>query len=196
MDLCGHATLASAYVIFEELGFSSNKIEFETQSGLLTVEKEHDLFTLNFPSRPAEISALPKTISEGLNIQPKEVWKARDYLLVYDNEDDVRNIRPNQAILNQINLDPGGIIVTAPGTADDVDFISRFFTPQASVFEDPVTGSAHCTLIPFWADRLNKTKLKALQLSKRGGELFCTLNGDRVEISGKVIKYLQGTIEV
>ncbi len=196
MDLCGHATLASAYVIFEELGFSSNKIEFKTQSGLLTVEKEHDLFTLYFPSRPAEKSALPKTISEGLNIQPKEVWKARDYLLVYDYEEDVRNIRPNQAILNKINLDPGGIIVTAPGTAGSVDFVSRFFTPQASIFEDPVTGSAHCTLIPFWADRLNKTKLRALQLSKRGGELFCTLNGDRVEISGKAVKYLQGMIEM
>lgn len=151
MDLCGHATLASAYVIFEEDGFSNDKIEFETQSGVLTVEKENDLYTLNFPSRPAVKSELPKIIAEGLNIQPKEVWKARDYLLVFDNEDDVRNIRPDQAILNQINLDPGGIIVTATGTADDVDFISRFFTPQASVFEDPVTGSAHCTLIPFWA---------------------------------------------
>lgn len=196
IDLCGHATLASAYVIFEELGFIGDKIEFETQSGLLIVEKENNLFTLNFPSRSAVKAELPKIISEGLNIQPKEVWKARDYLLVYDNETDIININPNQTILNQINLDPGGIIVTSMGKADDVDFVSRFFTPQASIFEDPVTGSAHCTLIPFWADRLNKTKLRAWQLSKRGGELFCKLNEDRVEISGKAVKYLQGTIEM
>ena len=196
MDLCGHATLASAYVIFEELGFNGDKIEFETQSGLLTVEKVNDLYKLNFPSRPATKAELPKMISEGLNIQPKEVWKARDYLLVYDNQDDVNCLRPSQVILNQINLDPGGIIVTAPGTADDVDFVSRFFTPQASIFEDPVTGSAHCTLIPFWAHRLNKHKLKALQISKRQGELFCRLIGDRVEIGGKALKYLQGTIEM
>lgn len=196
MDLCGHATLASAYVIFEELGFCGHKIEFKTQSGWLTVGKNDDMFTLDFPSRPAEKCELPKIIAEGLNIQPKEVWKARDYLLLFDNEEDVNNVKPNQAILNQINLDPGGIIVTAPGTADGVDFVSRFFTPQASIFEDPVTGSAHCTLIPFWAARLNKTKLRALQLSKRGGELFCTLKGDRVEMSGKAIKYLQGTIEM
>jgi PhzF family phenazine biosynthesis protein len=196
MDLCGHATLASAFVIFEEMKYPHDEIIFETQSGLLKVKKINDYLELDFPSRPPIKSDLPNTISQGLNIQPIEVWKARDYLLIYDSEEDVKNIVPNIAIINQINIDPGGIIITAKGDAKDVDFVSRFFTPQAAIFEDPVTGSAHCTLIPFWAERLNKTKLHALQISKREGELFCTLNKDSVKIRGKAVKYLQGTIEL
>jgi len=196
MDLCGHATLASAFVIINELGNNSNDILFDTQSGLLKVKKVADYLELDFPSRPPKKAELPKIISDGLNIQPKEVWKARDYLLVYDSEDDIERIKPNMAILNQINIDPGGIIFTAKGKSDDVDFVSRFFTPQATVFEDPVTGSAHCTLIPFWAERLNKKKLRALQISERGGELICQLNKDRVAIRGKAVKYLEGTIEL
>lgn len=195
MDLCGHATLASAYVIFEELGYEGNDILFDSRSGILKVKKLGDYFELDFPSRPAEKVELPQRIAEGLNIQPIEVWKARDYLLVYDSEEDIKRIEPNVAVLNKTNIDPGGIIVTAPGHADDVDFVSRFFTPQAAVFEDPVTGSAHCTLIPFWADRLSKTEFRALQISKRGGELFCQLDGDRVLIKGKAVKYLEGVIE-
>ncbi|MEL7119984.1 MAG: PhzF family phenazine biosynthesis protein, partial [Bacteroidota bacterium] len=117
-----------------------------------------------------------------------------DYVLLYESEDNIKNIIPDQTILNQINIDPGGIIVTAQGEQEEVDFVSRFFTPQASIFEDPVTGSAHCSLIPFWADRLGKTKLKALQLSDRRGELFCELAGDRVKIRGRAVKYLQGKI--
>ena len=131
---------------------------------------------------------------KGLNLQPEEVWKARDYLLVYESEEAIRNIKPDVAVLNQINLDPGGIIVTAKGNT--ADFVSRFFTPQSAIFEDPVTGSAHCTLIPFWAERLHKTEMRALQLSERGGQLFCKLDGDRVKISGKAVTYLQGTITV
>ncbi|WP_435263309.1 PhzF family phenazine biosynthesis protein [Tenacibaculum sp. nBUS_03] len=196
MDLCGHATLASAFVIIEELGNKYNEVLFDTQSGLLTVKKVGDYYELDFPSRPPKKSSLPKIISDGLNIQPKEIWKARDYLLVYDTEDDIESIKPNIAILNQINIDPGGIIVTAKGKSENVDFVSRFFTPQATVFEDPVTGSAHCTLVPFWADRINKTELRALQISKRGGELLCQLNKDRVLIKGKAVKYLEGTIEL
>lgn len=196
MDLCGHATLASAFVIFEEMAYAGKEIVFETKSGILTVKKAGNYYELDFPSRPPQKSSLPKIISDGLNIQPLEIWKARDYLLVYDSEDDIKLIAPNIAILNQINIDPGGIIVTAKSQRENVDFVSRFFTPQATVFEDPVTGSAHCTLIPFWADRLNKTELSAAQISKRGGMLLCQLKKDRVTIRGKAVKFLKGVIEL
>ena len=196
MDLCGHATLASAFVINEELGNNCDEILFDTTSGPLTVKKVGDYYELDFPSRFPKKSSLPKIISDGLNIQPKEIWKARDYLLVYDSEDDIKRIKPNIVILNQINIDPGGIIVTAKGKSENVDFVSRLFTPQATVFEDPVTGSAHCTLVPFWAERLNKTKLRALQISERGGELICELKKNRVAIRGKAVKYLEGIIQL
>jgi len=196
MDLCGHATLATAFVIFEHLGYEHSEIVFDSQSGLLKVKKVGAYLELDFPSRPPQKADLPKTISDGLNMQPIEVWKARDYLLVYDSEEDIKNIVPNLAIINQLNMDPGGIIVTARGDAEDVDFVSRFFTPQATVFEDPVTGSAHCTLVPFWAERLHKTKFRALQLSKRGGELLCELQHERVLIRGKAVTYLKGSIEL
>lgn len=196
MDLCGHATLASAYVLWEEIGYPKPEIRFETLSGELRVSRVDGLLELDFPSRPPERSELPPIIAEGLSHPPSEVWKARDYLLLYDHEDDIRNLIPDEAVLNRINIDPGGIIVTARGESNEVDFVSRLFTPQASIFEDPVTGSAHCTLVPFWAERLNRKKLRARQLSQRGGELFCELTNDRVKISGKAVMYLKGTIEV
>lgn len=195
MDLCGHATLASAFVIFEYLGCTDEEILFDTQSGLLKVKKVDDYLELDLPTRPPKRAELPKIIIDGLNIQPKEVWKARDYLLLYDSEEEVKEIAPNTSILNQINIDPGGIIVTAKARADDVDFVSRFFTPQAAVFEDPVTGSAHCTLVPFWSVRLGKKELYALQVSERGGALWCHMKNDRVYIKGKAVKYLEGIIE-
>jgi predicted PhzF superfamily epimerase YddE/YHI9 len=195
MDLCGHATLATAFVIFESLGYLGNKIEFDTKSGLLKVKKLGDYLELDFPSRPPQKTALPPILSKGLNIQPQEVWKARDYLLVYPSEKEITQILPNVEQLNQLNLDPGGIIVTAEGLNSDVDFVSRFFTPQAGLFEDPVTGSAHCSLVPFWADRLHKTTFKAHQLSKRGGTLLCELKNNRVYIRGKAVRFLEGTIE-
>ena len=196
MDLCGHATLASAYVLFEELGHIGEEIFFESQSGTLGVKKFNQFYELNFPSRPPIPSTLPKIIAEGMNIQPVEVWKARDYLLVYKNEVDILNIQPDERIIHQINIDPGGIIVTAEGASNDVDFVSRLFTPQSSIFEDPVTGSAHCTLIPFWAERMDQTSFRALQLSQRRGELFCTLDGDRVKIQGNAVLYLRGKINI
>ncbi|MFC4635858.1 PhzF family phenazine biosynthesis protein [Dokdonia ponticola] len=196
MDLCGHATLAATFVIFEHLGCTDTEVMFDSQSGPLKVTKANEYLELDFPSRPPQKATLPKNISDGLNIQPLEVWKARDYLLVYNAEEDIKNITPNIEIINQINIDPGGIIVTALGNADDVDFVSRLFTPQATVFEDPVTGSAHCTLVPFWAERLHKTDFRALQISKRGGELLCRLQNDRVLIKGKAVTYLQGVIHV
>jgi len=195
VDLCGHATLAAAFVLFEEMG-CDNEILFDTLSGLLKVKKSEGYLELNFPSRPPRRAELPKIIGHGLSIQPTEVWKARDYLLLYDSEDDIKKIEPDITVLNQINIDPGGIIVTAKGESEDVDFVSRFFVPQATIFEDPVSGSPHCTLIPFWAEKLNKTKLRALQISTRGGELICQLNKDRVAIKGKAVKYLEGTIEL
>ncbi len=194
MDLCGHATLASAFVLFEELAYERDKIFFESKSGVLSVRKTDGYLELDFPSRPPKKAALPSSISEALNIQPQEIWQARDYLLVYNSEEEIKKIKPNTALLDLINTDPGGIIVTAKG--EKVDFVSRFFTPQASVFEDPVTGSAHCTLVPFWASRLKKNSFHAHQVSARGGELFCDLRGDRVLIRGKAIKYLKGIIEI
>ena len=196
MDLCGHATLASAFVIFEELNYSREQIVFTSNSGDLIVTKLNHRYELNFPSRPPQKSKLPEIIIQSLNILPIEVWKARDYLLLYESEDDIKRIKPNQSILNQINIDPGGIIFTAKSERSHIDFVSRLVTPQATVFEDPVTGSAHCTLAPFWAERLGKTEFRALQLSERRGELFCTLNKNRVKISGAAVKYLQGTIEL
>jgi predicted PhzF superfamily epimerase YddE/YHI9 len=195
MDLCGHATLASAFVIFEYLDCTDDEISFDTQSGLLKVKKVGDCLELDLPSRPPRRADLPKIIVDGLNIQPVEVWKARDYLLLYDTEEEIKQILPNIGIMNQINIDPGGIIVTARSKAADVDFVSRFFTPQAAVFEDPVTGSAHCTLVPFWAERLGKTEMHALQVSERGGALWCKLQNERVFIMGKAVKYLEGIIE-
>ncbi len=194
MDLCGHATLASAYVLFECLGYNKNTISFETQSGILNVKKEGDFLEMDFPSRPPKKAELPEIIAASLNIQPKEVYKDRDYLLVYNDEVDIKSLKPNQALLNQINIDPGGIIVTAKGNT--VDFVSRFFTPQAALFEDPVTGSAHCSLTPFWSEQLGKKELHALQISKRKGVLFCRLENNRVFIKGKAVLYLQGKIKL
>lgn len=194
MDLCGHATLAAASVLFQDLHHSEDIIFFETLSGVLKVKREGTFLEMDFPSRPAVKTKLPSVIENSLNIQPTEVYKDRDYLLVYDDEQDVMALAPNPYILNQINLDPGGIIVTA--RAKNVDFVSRFFTPQAPIFEDPVTGSAHCTLTPFWAERLQKKELHALQVSERGGELFCRLENDRVFIKGKTVKYLSGKITI
>lgn len=194
MDLCGHATLATAYVLFNDLGYKGDTIRFDSNSGELIVRKVGDFLEMDFPARPPVSAELPEVIKKGLNIQPVEVWKSRDYVLLYENETAIKDIKPNESILNQINLDPGGIIVTAKG--DEVDFVSRFFTPQCSIFEDPVTGSAHCSLIPFWAKKLNKTAFCMLQLSERKGTLWGRLEGDRVFIKGKAVKYLQGEIKI
>ncbi len=144
-----------------------------------------DEYRLDFPVRTGEPSELPKSIAEALNIKPKEVFKSRDYLLVYETQSEIEQITIDRIIFDQINLGTGGVIVTAPG--NDCDFVSRFFTPQATILEDPVTGSAHCTLTPYWSNRLGKIKMNAVQCSPRGGALTCALNGDRVHISGKAI---------
>jgi predicted PhzF superfamily epimerase YddE/YHI9 len=183
IDLCGHATLASAYVILNCLDYDFDTVIFQTLSGELTVSRSGEFLEMDFPSRPPQDSELPEIIKNSLSKQPTNVYKARDY-----------DLKVSASILEQINLDPGGIIVTAKG--NNSDFVSRFFTPGAAVFEDPVTGSAHSTLVPFWAERLEKNKLHAFQISDRKGELFCKLVKDRVIIRGNAVKYLQGTIEI
>ena len=192
MDLCGHATLATAHCLKSILNYPKNKIIFETLSGDLTVWMEHDFYFLDFPSRMPLISELPDTIKKSLNIQPKEVYKSRDYLLVYETEEDIKKIEIDRHMFDQINLDPGGVIVTSKGT--NCDFVSRFFTPQASILEDPVTGSAHCSLIPFWSNRLHKKELTAIQISERVGTLNCQDKNDRVIISGQAKTYSIGSL--
>lgn len=190
MDLCGHATLATAHCLKTILNYKHEKVVFETLSGDLTVLLDKKLYQMELPSRMPVVCDLPEQIEKSLNIQPKEIFKSRDYVLVYDNETEVRNIKIDRNIFDQINLDPGGVIVTALG--DKCDFVSRFFTPQASILEDPVTGSAHCSLTPFWAIRLNKKSLEALQVSERVGKLFCEDKGERVVISGQAKTYSIG----
>ena len=192
MDLCGHATLATAHCLKSILKYPKDKIIFETLSGDLTVLVEDDLYHLDFPSRMPLVSQLPETIFKALNIPPKEVYKARDYLLVYDTQKEIEEIKINRHMFDKINLNPGGVIVTAKG--ENCDFVSRFFTPQASILEDPVTGSAHCSLTPFWSSRLKKNQLYALQISDRGGTLQCQNKKDRVLISGKAKTYSIGTL--
>ena len=190
MDLCGHATLATAHCLKAILNYPHDKIVFETASGDLTVSIEDDFYYLDFPSRMPVAAELPDIIKQSLNIQPKEVYKSRDYLLVYDTEQEIADIKIDRQLFDQINLSPGGVIVTAKG--DSCDFVSRFFTPQSTILEDPVTGSAHCSLIPFWANRLGKEELYAKQISDRMGELYCRNKGDRVTIGGKAKTYAVG----
>lgn len=190
MDLCGHATLATAHCLKTILNSADDLLVFETLSGDLTVLVENDLYRMNFPSRMPIKTTLPKNIEDSLSIQPKEILKSRDYLLVYDSEEQIRNIKIDRILFDQINLDPVGIVFTAPG--DGCDFVSRFFTPQATIFEDPVTGSAHCSLIPYWAKRLDKDELYAMQVSERLGKLYCEDKGERVIVSGRAKTYSIG----
>lgn len=192
MDLCGHATLAAAHVLFTELEWAEEKILFRTVSGDITVERETSLYVLDFPIRPAEEAVLPVEIFDSLSIKPSKVYKARDYMLVYDSRDEVERMEIDRTIFDEINLDPGGVIITAPG--NDSDFVSRFFTPQSTILEDPVTGSAHCTLAPYWSERLGKRLLFAKQLSKRGGELYCHVLQNSVLLKGSAVTYFKGVI--
>ena len=193
VDLCGHATLASGFILMREYDTAAERIEFATRSaGTLSVEKRRDMFALDFPSRPGRPCPPPPRLLDGLGAPPREVLHARDYLAVFDSEDDVLAVTPDFAAL--ATLDCTGVIITAPGT--QADFVSRFFAPAVGVDEDPVTGSAHCTLVPYWADRLGKHELTARQISPRGGELFCEYRDDRCIIAGHAALYLRGTIMV
>jgi PhzF family phenazine biosynthesis protein len=191
IDLCGHATLAAAFVIFEILKAENEIVKFHShKSGELSVERKDDILILDFPSRLVSPADAPQGLIEALGKEPKEIFKARDYFLVYENEQEVATIAPDFSKL--LEIDAHGFIVTAKG--DSADFVSRFFAPEVGVFEDPVTGSSHCNLIPFWAEHLGKTEMFAKQISARGGELFCELKGDRVKIGGNAVLYLKGEI--
>lgn len=191
--LCGHATLATAHVLFNELNFQGDLLEFDSLSGILTVKKVEDKLQLDFPADFAQEVKPIDTFTEAFGAKPLQTFKGRtDYLLLFDSEETIQNLQPNIQLLLSTNA--RGVITTAKG--NEVDFVSRFFAPAVGVNEDPVTGSAHTTLIPFWANRLGKTELTALQLSARGGQLWCTLSGDRVFIAGKAVTYLKGEIEI
>ncbi|ANJ68046.1 isomerase [Halothiobacillus diazotrophicus] len=192
VDLCGHATLATAYVLFDMLGYDQPVIRFETRSGPLFVEKQGDRLVMDFPADPPEPCPLIETLILGLGQPPRALLVASDYLAVYDDEATIRAIKPDQNLLAQ--LDRRGVMVTAPG--DTVDFVSRFFAPKYGILEDPVTGSAHCTLAPYWAERLGKTDLEARQISPRVGEISCHVRGDRVTLVGSAVLYLEGSIRV
>jgi PhzF family phenazine biosynthesis protein len=192
VDLCGHATLASAHVIFEHFNREAQSVTFESKSGPLRVDRRDDSLVLVFPSlAPAPRAAIPE-LAAALGAAPLETLQAKSLLAVYATEHDVRALSPDFEAMRK--LDAFGVIVTAPGT--DVDFVSRFFAPNVGVNEDPATGSAHCTLTPYWAARLGKHSLRARQVSERGGELWCELAGDRVRIAGHVTPYLAGAIDV
>lgn len=194
VDLCGHATLSAAHVLFNHENFSGNEISFQSlRSGILKVTKNEDQLTLNFPADVYTEVELTKELMSGLNIEPLRAFKGKtDYMFVFENEGQIRRLKPDFTKLAK--LGGRGIIVTAPGLI--VDFVSRFFAPLAGINEDPVTGSAHTTLTPFWSKELDKTDLEAIQLSARKGYLTCKNLGDRVEISGQARTYLTGEIEI
>ena len=190
VDLCGHATLATAFVIFHLTGYADDTVKFETRSGELSVTKSGSLLVMDFPAQPATPCTCPQLLIEGLGKAPVEVLSSEDYMAVFERAEDVIALEPNFDTLSKLDL--RGIIVTAKG--EDVDFVSRFFAPRYGINEDPVTGSAHCALTPYWAARLNKTRLSARQVSKRGGYVSCELKANRVVLSGKAVKYMEGRI--
>ena len=193
VDLAGHPTLATAYVILHLLSPDRRSVRFETKSGPLVVEREGELLAMDFPALPPAPCEAPPDLITALALAPVEVLAAaRDYFVVYESEGDIRRLDPDLGLIK--GLDRLGLIVTAPGV--EADFVSRFFAPKAGIAEDPVTGSAHCTLIPYWAERLGKSELEARQHSRRGGELFCTHRGERVKIAGRCALYLVGAIHL
>lgn len=192
IDLCGHATLAAAHVLYRHGSYPHDEIRFLTMSGELTVNRNGDWLTLDFPSRPPVEGRVTQEIIDALGATPQKVLQSRDTLAVFATEQEVKELKPDFGKVAK--LESFAIIASAPG--DGVDFVSRFFAPRAGVPEDPVTGSAHCTLVPYWAEQLGKTELVARQISSRGGFLRCALVGDRVLMSGQAVDYLQGTISV
>lgn len=200
VDLCGHATLASAHVVAgeglvagEPAGVRGDRgVRFRTRSGVLSVHADGDRLAMDFPARPAEACPAPEPLVRGLGATPEATAAAVDYVAEFGDEQAVRELDPTMEALAELDL--RGVIATAPG--EEVDFVSRFFAPVLGVPEDPVTGSAHCTLAPYWADRLGRDRLRARQVSGRGGDLWCRVSGDRVEIAGTAADYLEGTLTV
>jgi PhzF family phenazine biosynthesis protein len=193
VDLCGHATLASAHVIFNHLNWDRPSISFMSRSGILVVTRKGDMITLNFPSDVLHPAELPGGLLASLNVKPLEIYAGKsDFMLILESQRAVEELDPDFGLMKKSG--GRGVILTARG--DEVDFVSRFFAPQVGVDEDPVTGSAHTTLTPYWSKQLGKSDLTALQLSKRKGRLWCKYLGDRVEITGKAVTYLTGHIDI
>ena len=193
VDLCGHATLAAAYVIFRYDRYPENEIALDSRSGILRVRRNGDLLTLDFPVDTLRPAAEPAGLSEALGARPREIFRGKtDCLAVFGTQAEIEAMRPDFGKLGRVEA--RGVIVTARGT--EVDFISRFFGPQVGIDEDPVTGSAHTSLAPYWAEKLGKTEMEAVQLSRRGGRLKVRPRGDRVDISGRARAYLEGRIEM
>ncbi len=193
VDLCGHATLAAAHVLFRHRGQAGSMVRFQSQSGELTVTRDEDRLVLDFPARPGEeIDAPPQGLADALGARPAHVLKGRDLMAVFDSEAEVAALRPDFDAIARLS-DVQGVVVTAPG--DRSDFVSRYFAPAAGIPEDPVTGSTHCVLIPYWSKRLGKRKLAARQISARGGELYCEDRGDRVGIGGEAVTYMEGMLQ-
>lgn len=193
IDLCGHATLASAYVLTTIIRPELSSVSFHTKSGILTVAKRGDLFFMDFPTRAPVPAAIPPGLEDALGVRPLAAYAARDFLVLLENEKVIADLRPDFQKLK--TLEGGfGIIVTAQ--SEPFDFVSRFFAPNAGIDEDPVTGSSHCTLIPFWSQRLGKKSMLAGQLSRRGGTLYCEDRGERVGIGGNAVLYSAGEIRI
>lgn len=193
VDLCGHATLASAYVVFTHLEKQASEVHFDTRSGRLSVQRgANGLLAMDFPAQPGDAIAVSEEIVAGLGAEPSYFFAGEDLMAVFERESQIRAIEPDQAALKK--LERRGVIITAPG--EKVDFVSRFFAPKYDIPEDPVTGSAHCMLIPYWAEQLGKAELSAQQISPRGGDLTCVLDGERVRISGRAVEYMVGEISL
>ncbi|MCP4214453.1 MAG: PhzF family phenazine biosynthesis protein [bacterium] len=196
VDLCGHGTLAAAYVIFHYSDFDGDIIRFHSKHGELKVSRNEEMLTLDFPANVAEPVEIPGRLAEALGMKPLETRKSMDLLALFEKEEDIVIMNPDFDLLHDILMEIKclGIIVTAPGSK--TDFVSRFFAPTVGAGEDPVTGAAHTTLTPFWAEKLEKDSFHVRQLSRRGGELLCKLEGDRVFISGKAVAYMKGEIDL
>jgi len=192
VDLCGHATLASAHVLFNHEGFKGEVIDFQSRSGLLKVSNNNGILELDFPKTELTECAVNPDIENAIGAKILELYKSDDYMAVVATEKEVAELVPDFRAM--MKLECRGLIVTAPG--ENCDFVSRFFAPQVGVDEDPVTGSAHCMLTPYWSGRTGKKVLNAKQISERGGDLICTLDGGRVRIAGKAVTYMQGTVDI
>jgi len=192
IDLCGHATLASAYVLFSLLSYQEKRITFESRSGTLTVQRNNNLLELDFPSQKPVPCDCPVQIPRAFEQAPAECLKSEDYIVVFEDENAVLNANPDITLLGDLDL--RGVAITARSSR--YDFITRFFAPKYGIVEDPVTGSAFTQLIPYWSEKLNKSEMQAKQVSRRGGVVGCIDNGDRVVISGSAVKYMAGTIYI
>lgn len=197
VDLCGHATLATAAVLFRELGWDRDEIRFKAMAGDLLVRRKGDLFELDFPARVPVMSEPPEGFVEALGATPVGFYKAKKNMAVLETEAAVKSVQPDMDFIAHMAGD--GLIVTAQGNAEgaeSADCVSRYFAPHAGIPEDPVTGSAHCTIVPYWAEKLGKQDLHARQISARGGDLYCTLDGDRVLIAGQAVLYMRGKVHI